>query len=162
MSAMRVSGSRILFVTVACAALGWETSLGAQTLLGPTAYLSFNDSPFNGGSFSYFDLETFEDGLLNTPGVSVDTGSVLGPGGLTDSVDADDGVIDGFGVSGHSFVYGASTVTFTFSSGTLGALPTHAGIVWTDGPNPIFEAFNSVGASLGTITGTSADGSNSG
>jgi hypothetical protein len=42
--------------------------------VGPSPYLSFSDSPFNGGSFTYFHLETFEDHLLNTPGVTASPG----------------------------------------------------------------------------------------
>jgi len=65
---------------IAIVALG--LNLRSQTLLGPTPYLSFVDSPFNplqtSGGFAYFHLETFEDGLLNTPGVSANTGSVRG------------------------------------------------------------------------------------
>src|SRR6266481_7452029 len=75
--------------------------LNADTLLGPTPYLSFGDSPFNGPSFSYFHLETFEDHLLNTPGVTGSPGGVtsvvFGPA-IHDSVDFDDGVIDGSGL----------------------------------------------------------------
>jgi hypothetical protein len=106
-------------------------------------------------------LETFEDGLLNTPGVSASTGTIVNPGSITDSVDGDDGVIDGNGNGGHSW-FGGGTVTFTFSAATLGSLPTHAGIVWTDGPNPTFEAFDALGNSMGTLVGSSADGSISG
>src|SRR5438477_7131672 len=110
----------------------------ADTFLGPTPYLSFADSPFNGGSFSYFYLETFEDHLLNTPGVTGSPGGVtsvvFGPS-IHDSVDADDGVIDGSGLNGDSYFSsnGAGGVTFTFDAGVLGSLPTDAGIVWTDG-----------------------------
>lgn len=46
----------------------------SATFYGPTPYLSFRDSPFSGTNFSYFYLEDFEDGLLNTPGVNVTTG----------------------------------------------------------------------------------------
>jgi hypothetical protein len=89
----------------------------ADTFLGPTPYLSFADSPFNGGSFSYFYLETFEDHLSNTPGVTGSPGGVtsvvFGPS-IHDSVDADDGVIDGSGLNGDSYFSssGAGGVTF--------------------------------------------------
>src|SRR5262249_22605979 len=73
---------------------------------GPTPYLSFQDSPFRSGTFTYFYLEDFEDHLLNTPGVAADAGGVtsviFGPG-YHDSVDADDGVIDGHGGLGDSY-----------------------------------------------------------
>jgi len=142
-------------------------------LIGPypsanTPYLSFADSPFNGGSFSYFYLETFEDHLFNVPGVSASAGGVtsvvFGPS-IHDSVDADDGTIDGSGLQGDSYFSNSGPVgyTFTFDAATLGALPTHAGIVWTDGADAItFEAFDANGVSLGTQTGTHANNSFSG
>ena len=106
----------------------------AATLYGPTPYLRASDSPFAGGSFSYFHLEDFEDGAMNTPGLSANAGIVLAPGINTDSVDGDDGVVDGFGQNGHSWFSNASTTsfTFTFNAAILGSLPTHAGLVWTD------------------------------
>ena len=130
--------------------------------LGPTPYLSFNDSPFNGLGFANFYLEDFEDGALSTPGVTASGGIVGNPSPQTDSVDADNGVIDGSGTAGHSwFSNGAvNTFTFTFDAATLGALPTHAGLVWTDvglaqptiGVGDVsFEAFGPGGVSLGTL-----------
>src|SRR6185312_15032118 len=61
-------------------------------------------------------LETFESGSLTTPGVTPSTGSVVPPGGITDSVDGDDGAIDGSGTAGHSFFSadGPTGITFTF------------------------------------------------
>ena len=108
--------------------------------------------------------------MFNVPGVTASEGSrvtsvVFGPD-IHDSVDADDGVIDGSGLNGDSFFssYGGDGITFTFNAGVLGALPTHAGIVWTDGSGAsiTFEAFDENGASLGTVIGNHADGSNSG
>ncbi|MGE5170255.1 MAG: hypothetical protein ACM3JC_07775 [Rudaea sp.] len=127
----------------------------AQTFIGPSPYLSQADSPFAatitaGTTF----LETFESGALTTPGVTPSTGSVVAPGGITDSVDGDDGAIDGFGTAGHSFFSGngAAGITFTFDATVLGHLPTQVGIVWTDGAGTTtFEAFGPGGASLGTI-----------
>ncbi len=136
----------------------------AATLVGPSPYLSFNDSPFKGSNFSYFHLENFEDGALNMPGVIAPYGGAFnGLSLFQDSVDADDGVIDGLGRNGASF--GAGTLPygfwFIFDPTVLGALPTHAGIVWTDAhtSEPIgygygwgtFEAFDAVGNSLGAI-----------
>ena len=122
----------------------------------PLPYLSFLDSPLGGRSFTYFHLENFEDHQLNTPGVSANTGGVTSiafGSGLHDSVDGDDGVIDGKGLNGDSYFAGngASGITFTFDAGVLGSLPTHAGIVWTDGAGQVFiEAFDSNGVSMGT------------
>ena len=108
-------------------------------------YLSAADSPLNTAGLGYFYLEDFEDGLLNTPGVTASAGGPtwpLYPREYVDSVDADDGVIDGVGHSataGNSWFSpdGAAGITFTFDAGVLGSLPTVAGIVWTDGLDPI-------------------------
>jgi hypothetical protein len=136
-------------------------------MIGPTPYLSSVDSPFAATPFSYFHLENFEDSSLNTPGVAASAGMVLTPATLTDSVDADDGSLDGSGSAGHTwYSNGSSSFTFTFSAALLGALPTHAGVVWTDVgftnaqngfDNVTFEAFDAANNSLGII-GPSAVG----
>lgn len=141
-----------------------SASTAHAQLLGPSPYLSFADSPFNGVAFpEYFHLENFEDGLLNTPGVS-STGTVVGPSTLTDSVDADDGAIDGSGTGGHSYFTGQvqTLLGFNFSEAALGGLPTHVGIVWTDvgavlggtfGFGPVtFNVYGPGGALLDTTT----------
>ena len=134
----------------------------ASAQIGPTPYLQTSDSPWSSllGNGMFY-LEDFEDGILNTPGVSASTGSVIGPGGLTDSVDGDDGTVDGSGTAGRNLFTSnaANGFTFTFSSGSYGLLPTHAGLVWTDGQTngtTRFEAFDGSGASLGVITGNHA------
>lgn len=161
---MRISGGwmgmkpAMLFCFWALFPLG----VSGQTLLGPSVYTSFANSPFSGGSFSYFHLETFEGGSLSVPGVTASTGAVVGPGALVDSVDADDGTIDGLGQNGRSFFSagGPQGIRFTFSSAVLGQLPTHVGLVWTDGNNNIrFEAFDALNNSIGLLTGNHADGS---
>jgi hypothetical protein len=151
-------------------------AMGSPTLslalaIGPTPYLQASDSPIAGPGFTYFHLEDFEDnlpaagGAPDTPGVSA-TGSglcITGAGGcfgasLADSVDGDDGSIDGSGQGGRS-LWAGGTVTFTFDASVLGVLPNVVGLVWTDGGNPIlFEAFDQDGVSLGTIMGSHADG----
>ena len=60
------------------------TPAAQANLLGPSPYLSSADSPFNGGTFSYFHLEDFEDGALNTPGVAASGGIVLAASALTE------------------------------------------------------------------------------
>jgi hypothetical protein len=123
----------------------------AFTFLGPTPYLSTADSPFPvGGSNPSFFLEDFEDGQITAPGIhdsmpSVARGIVLGPGGFTDSVDADDGELDGVGQQGHSYASGFTTVQLTapparkryfqFDLDPIfnGKLPNAFGFVWTDG-----------------------------
>ena len=50
-------------------------------------------------------------------------------------------------------------IEFSFDAAVLDALPTHAGIVWTDGSGTwTFEAFDAAGASMGTITAGLGDG----
>ena len=133
-------------------------TLAITTFLGPSSYLSETDSPFNLSAPGAY-LENFEDGLLNTPGVSANTGSVFFPSSITDSVDGDDGFIDGSGTAGHSWWYGPSQgptatyiLTFTFDDAILGGFPTHAGLVWTDDLAEVsFEAWDSAGVYLGGI-----------
>lgn len=139
---------RTWLVALSGAALS-VTGASAAVFFGPTAYLSSGDVPagfYAGGSPTF--LEDFEDGSLDG-GITASAGSIIGPGGLTDSVDADDGVIDGSGSQGHSFFFGSggTGITFTFSTPV-----TAAGVVWTDGAGVTsFEAFDALGASLGTI-----------
>ncbi|MEO6036080.1 MAG: hypothetical protein ABIQ35_12565, partial [Verrucomicrobiota bacterium] len=93
---------------------------------GPSSYLSFANSPFNGTGFNYFYLENFEDGALNTPGATPSAGWIVATAaGGADSVDP----------GGRSYYSGGSqtNLTITFNAAALGGkLPTHAGIVWTD------------------------------
>jgi PEP-CTERM motif len=158
--------------TVLLASVGFAGAAQADpTFLEPTPYLSFADSPFNGASFSFFYNETFEDHLLNTPGLSANAGGVtsvvFGPS-IHDSVDADDGAINGSGLNGDDYFTGAGSagVTFAFNAAALGGLPTSAGLVWTDGGfgTPVtFSAFGPVGELLFTVTRSGfADASNNG
>jgi hypothetical protein len=120
---------------------------GATIFFGPTPYLSAADIPvgfYEGGLPT--GLEDFEDGLLGF-GITASTGGPIGPGTLVDSVDADDGAIDGSGNGGVSW-FTDTPIMFTFS----GPLPTAAGMVWTDGSIPqlvSFEAFGPGMVSLG-------------
>jgi len=131
-------------------------------LLGPTPYVQAADSPFSGTSFSYFYLEDFEDGF-NTPGVSATAGNpcvtlleCFTSGSINDSVDADNGPIDGDGRFAASHWSGGA-IEYTFDGTTLGMLPTHVGIVWTDGLGLVsFEAFDQNNVSLGLLNGTHA------
>ena len=130
----------------------------ALTWYGPTPYLASTDSPFVGVDFAggFFYREDFEDQLFNAPGTTITANSaqLASAGGpLTDSVDADDGIIDGSGTGGNSYwALGTPGFTFTFNASALGALPTYAGIVWTDGEGTtLFSAFDSLGNPLGSI-----------
>ena len=99
------------YIAVLAVALvfGLAQTSNAATVLDPSPYLSFSDSPFNGTAAGASDA-------------------------ARDSVDGDDGAIDGNGNGGHaSYTNRESTsITFTFGASVLGGLPTHAGLVWTD------------------------------
>ncbi len=149
-----------------------DGTAGSATFLGPTPYLRAADSPFAPLSFAWFYRETWEDHALNTPGVSMAEpatqilSSQFGPG-LVDSVDEDDGAVNGLNNDGADHygdaVWSGDGFRFVFDPAVLGAYPTHVGIVWTDGSTSsgtvTFEAFDSTGASLGMIEGTHADDS---
>ena len=139
--------------------------------LDPIPYTSRADNPFNGVVFpSYLHFEDWETDVLSVPGVTPDVGSSVVSGGnaLTDSVDGDDGVVDGKceKTGGCSSAFGNGTIEFTFDAAVLGALPTHVGIAWTDGStgcDAVFEAYDSANVLLGSKTASGVgDGSNSG
>lgn len=133
-----------------------------QYFEGPTPYLSFDDSPFKGPTYTYFHLETFEGAA--TPGYTVNAGHIGTSAQFTDSVDADGDGVNGSGLAGRSWYSGNATNTFvfTFSLSALGTLPTHAGIVWTDVGNVTsgtagfgdvtFTAYDAKGNLIGTST----------
>ena len=94
------------------------SSIQAATLgFGPTPYLSSADRP--AGIFCEscpLVLEDFEDGTYADSGITISDGRILEPfsvSGLenfvTDSVDADDGTIDGSGNAGHSWFFAGSS-----------------------------------------------------
>lgn len=121
-------------------------------------YLSFADSPYNPADFSYFHLEDFEDGLFNEPGVTATgsglciTGAGCFGGPINDSVDGPE-------TKSH-WANGPTGITYTFDALVLGALPTSAGLVWTDGAGDItFEAYDAANALIDSLTLTGrADG----
>lgn len=138
-----------------------------QIMYEPSAYTSFADSPFYPGTPStYFYLQTFEPGNSATPGYSSPTsGFVSSPSQFSDSVDADDGAINGSGNGGYAW-YSAnatSTMTFVFDANVLGTLPTHVGLVWTDVgivssgglgvTNVTFSAYAADNSLIGTTSG---------
>lgn len=142
---------------------------------GPTPYLQHSDSPFSGLSTDYAYLEDFEDGMVNTTGLTSSGGLVIGSDQYVDSVDSEDGFLDGTGSTGGHSLWSAfenTALTFSFDTALLGSLPTYAGLVWTDigynAPTPYygpvsFEAFGATGQSLGAIGPyTLGDGSDTG
>src|SRR5262245_1494125 len=122
--------SRALMVWGIVLALGGWTGAhaGGSPYIGPIPYLKAGDNPIPVGMPNVC-IVTFEDGPLDLPGVT-GNGTLIGPGGNTDSVDADDGTIDGSGTLGHSYFGGdgATGITFTFDPQRPGGLPTLAGM----------------------------------
>jgi hypothetical protein len=160
--------ARLAGCLAAAITLGFGVATTEAAVIGGSGYRAFSDSPFATLDFSgangYFYLETFEDQSLDTPGVTVTQGlgitSTLGgfSAASVDSVDADDGLVDGRcrDASGSycDGYYGGGFpgVGFEFSEEVLGSLPTHVGIVWVDGTNPVaFEARNASGQLLGSF-----------
>ena len=130
----------------------------ATTSFGPTAYLQYGDTPADFACAQCeLKIEDFEDNMLD-PFISIDNGMIIPPnyvsgGGvpLTDSVDGDDGSVDGNGNAGYSWFTGSKrNVTVTFAS-----VVKSAGLVFTDGDdkstNFTLEAFDTGGNSLGLI-----------
>ena len=137
-----------LLLGLASSLLASPVAHAQTTFFGPLPYTSTADRPveFAAGAVDVH-VEDAEDGSIDARfGINA---SVIGPGGLTDSVDADDGSIDGSGSSGRSLFAGAP-VEVIFSP----PLPVAAGLVWTDGGTPTtatFSAFDAGGFLLGTI-----------
>jgi hypothetical protein len=147
---------------VLSAALALAAGAAEAALFFPSSYRSAADSPFAGKAvLDYSHLDDFET-ASRAPGYGRSGGIILGPGPLTDSVDGDDGAIDGSGNGGRSlYSDGANRLVFTFDAATLGRLPTHAGIVWTDVgfATPVdligdvtFEAYDAAGALIDGLT----------
>jgi hypothetical protein len=117
-------------------------------------YRSIADSPLFGSALSggSFHLENFENGSTNAL-LRAFGGTVRGPSASTDSVDGDDGAIDGSGQGGHSYSTNGRSMTFKFKS-VQGHKPTMAGLVFTDGrPNSMitFRAWDANGNLIGKV-----------
>jgi hypothetical protein len=140
----------IMAVTVIMAIAVASTAQAGSTFYSTnTSYLKAGDSPFSGSSMT---LENFEDGLLNVAGVKANQGKIKNSASSTDSVDKDDGNVDGKGKLGHSWQSKSSKkITFQFTSSNK---PTFAGLVWTDGKKNstvTFRAWDKNGALIGKI-----------
>lgn len=157
-----------IFAFVLSAAFTLNRGVEAQvsTFYGPTEYLKTEDVPDD--FCEECELEDFEDNAID-PFLAFSCGEILGPDisdpripgvKITDSVDGDDGVIDGSGNGGHSYFCNdpATGVVINF------AMPVAAaGAVWTDGDRGVsveVEAFDIDANSLGkTVAGDFADNS---
>ena len=105
---------------------------GAITFHPGTAYLQSGDADSLFDSSWPIHIEDFED---NTIDASLTlSGEILPPffatgtTNLTDSVDGDDGSVDGNGNGGYSFFNDGRSILVTFAEPV-----TTAGLVWTDG-----------------------------
>jgi hypothetical protein len=149
---MRMTRTTAMIVCfLACMAGVATAGVNEPEYSGPTPYLSTEDSPLEVPGIGRC-YEDFEDGTLDIPGAT-GNGTVVGPSGLIDSVDGDDGAIDGNGNGGHSYFSGdgASGISITFSPDRNEGLPRNVGIVWTDGgfgAAVTFEAFDKDGNSI--------------
>jgi len=132
---------RVMFsISVLAACLTTTSLFAATTFFSPvTPYTSVADRPDDFLCDLCDDcvtvLEDFEDGMLDHGIVLTSAdGQIIGPGfssgleGLTDSVDGDDGDIDGVGNEAYSYFSAGNTITIGLPSPMKSA-----GFVWTDG-----------------------------
>ena len=114
------------YISAACTALvllsffASCTAHAQVTYFGPTPYLQRSNTPVI-FIVPQLVLEDFEDGLID-PRLAINA-TATNPGGFTDSVDADDGVINGSGTSGRS-AFSFNPIRIEFAS-----QPTAAGLV---------------------------------
>jgi len=130
--------SRVLrSLSVVIAIIGFAGTVQAASTFHFNAnqtYLGIASGPFNAMAGSgNLSVENFEDGLVNTVGMSINRGTVRGATNSTDSVDRDDGNVDGLGRAGRSFTSGShKSISISFAN-QGGNMPQMAGLVWTDG-----------------------------
>jgi len=108
----------------------------ALVVLSPQNYTKLGDSGLFGAMSldDDFFCETFEDGTVNTPGLGIAGGAILAPGASTDSVDFDDGVLNGLGTAGRSYKAApGATVSVSINGTALAGLPERLAFAWTDG-----------------------------
>lgn len=153
MTTMRIESAARLLTGILAVTTPATASAGINLpeYLGPVPYTSSADSPFETDGFG-FCIEDFENGKFDVPGASGNA-TIIDPSAFTDSVDADDGAIDGSGAGGHSYFSadGPGGITIEFDAERANGLPTLVGIVWTDsggGASVTFEAFGPEGESV--------------
>jgi hypothetical protein len=127
-----------LALPLAVLAVGSTPASAADALavLSTQNYVKLGDSGLFGAMSldDEFYCETFEDGAVNTPGLSIGGGSIFTPGPTTDSVDFDDGSLNGSGTGGWSYKANAgATITISINQAALTGLPERLAFAWTDG-----------------------------
>lgn len=130
------------------------------TLIDPVPYSLFAASPSTRALFDYSELEHLEDCLFHASEGLASQGIAPRSASMRDWVDAGSSASDS-GNSGYTWYFnGVSSITFTFSAELLGALPNHAGLIWTDAglanvregsDSILFEAFDTANNLLGII-----------
>lgn len=116
---------------------------------------------------SYYHLDNLEDGGIKKPGLtalgvstlSSFSGSIMStPSTVTTERSATaarpTGAPDAPRFTGNS----AAGIEFQFNEATLGALPTHAGLVWTDGLGNVTVTFSAFGADGGVLVSYATSG----
>ena len=111
---------------------------------------------------TYFFLEDIQDGQFDVPGATLTSSQVrtnngrngsTNSGGNADSIDEDDGSVDGSVGNPRGGIRFGTRVDF--SIGVLGQLPNHVGYALAgDSPTVSITAFNSSDVQLGTVTAT--------
>lgn len=150
----RIALGATLFFVGLVGAVSAET-----TTFGPSAYLQTGDTP--SGFFCPECVGWIEDFELGTvdPFLTIDNGMILDPNSfsglmnsVTDSVDGDDGVVDGQGNGGYSYFADSNSISISFARTVK-----NAGLVFTDGDrvstNIRLEAFDIGGNLLAAIDG---------
>jgi hypothetical protein len=139
----------------ALATVAASSTAAAATFYGPTPYTSQADAPYHASDFDNFYLEDLEDGAVNTPGLALTSSHCIVNANCFVGLNVADSVENG--QSGRSVF--SNGMNARFNATTLGAFPTFAGVVWTDGQDPISVTFfDQNGDILGTLTGMHADG----
>lgn len=144
----------------------------AATAFTSSTYVSAADIPggLYGAAGPQF-LEDFEDdsldgGIVFEIGPEIGTHGIFGPSQFRDSVDGDDGTIDGSGIGGHSFFISQGSTDNGVQGGVLFKFPqlvTAAGIAFTDGSGSAkLVAYDRLGAVIafngqGFVTGGNLD-----
>lgn len=146
-------------LALACAAAAPAHAATPAFFFTDTPYLSAADVPagfYAGGAPAF--LEDFEDGSLGGQLVGSGGGIIVAGAfdGLRDSVDGDDGTLDGTcgpqgsRACGSWFDSAGQAVTYTYTGAEL---PTAFGVVWTDGSSGVtLTAFDGNGVEIGAIT----------
>jgi len=132
------------WIALACvSAFSLPTAIPGAFLVEHSPSLTFTNSAFDIGGFECFYLGTCEDGVINTPEISLNSDWLVNvPGIYADSADTDAAVIDGSGIAGDSFLAGNININLivTLNAAELGGhLATHVGVVCTDIGNVFFS-----------------------